>query len=297
RCSGLRTIFKKLLKISYSKPSKAVCGNELHVKACIQDEVFHHTLLRSSNDFRTLVFFMPPTYAVIMLFDVTLFTYVSSGPFWRPIERARMSPRLCMGWTWYLANDIQLHYVVAPILFIAFATNIRWGMLIGGLMMAGSSIIQLWIVIENDYPPAPILTAKLQIVKTLDRILERCLCETICSLWSVHCWRDRWIPSELSDTKSKRHQMGPSWLDLLNSARPVLCIRLVRLCPYRRYLGVLESVIVGPVSVWRRCGWVEVLHAVVEDHLLCLSSSSNNATDLQFQSSTTVSLHHWLSNG
>ncbi|VDM54290.1 unnamed protein product [Angiostrongylus costaricensis] len=28
-----------------------------------------------------------PTYAVIMLFDVTLFTYVSSGPFWRPIEK------------------------------------------------------------------------------------------------------------------------------------------------------------------------------------------------------------------
>ncbi|KAK5978902.1 hypothetical protein GCK32_012523 [Trichostrongylus colubriformis] len=128
---------------------------------------------------------LTPTYAVIMLFDVTLFTYVSSGPFWRPIERqgCRISwwtnfiymnnfllqdKECCMGWTWYLANDIQLHYVVAPILFIAFAKNIRWGMLIGGLMMAGSSLIQLWIVLENDYPPAPLLTAKLQIIKTLD---------------------------------------------------------------------------------------------------------------------------------
>ncbi|VDM70167.1 unnamed protein product [Strongylus vulgaris] len=30
---------------------------------------------------------LTPTYAVIMLFDVTLFTYVSSGPFWAPIEK------------------------------------------------------------------------------------------------------------------------------------------------------------------------------------------------------------------
>ena len=29
---------------------------------------------------------LTPTYAVIMLFNVTLFTYLSSGPFWRPIE-------------------------------------------------------------------------------------------------------------------------------------------------------------------------------------------------------------------
>nr|CDJ90705.1 Hypothetical protein CBG06590 [Haemonchus contortus] len=128
---------------------------------------------------------LTPTYAVIMLFDVTLFTYVTSGPFWRPIEQqgCRISwwtnfiymnnfllqdKECCMGWTWYLANDLQLHYVVAPILFIAFAKNIRWGLLFGGLMMAGSSIIHLWIVLENDYPPAPLLTAKLQIVKTLD---------------------------------------------------------------------------------------------------------------------------------
>ncbi|VDL82192.1 unnamed protein product [Nippostrongylus brasiliensis] len=128
---------------------------------------------------------LTPTYAVIMLFDVTLFTYVSYGPFWRPVELqgCRISwwtnflylnnfllqdKECCMGWTWYLANDIQLHYIVAPILFIAFAKNIRWGMLIGGLMMAVSSAIKLWIIFENDYPPAPILTVKLQIVKTLD---------------------------------------------------------------------------------------------------------------------------------
>uniref|UniRef100_A0A158PCW7 NRF domain-containing protein n=1 Tax=Angiostrongylus cantonensis TaxID=6313 RepID=A0A158PCW7_ANGCA len=126
-----------------------------------------------------------PTYAVIMLFDVTLFTYVSSGPFWRPIEKqgCRISwwtnflymnnfllqdKECCMGWTWYLANDVQFHYVVAPILFIAFSKNVRWGLLLSGLMMTISSFIKLWIIFRNDYPPAPILTTKLQIVNKLD---------------------------------------------------------------------------------------------------------------------------------
>ncbi|KAK6735747.1 hypothetical protein RB195_018779 [Necator americanus] len=126
-----------------------------------------------------------PTYAVIMLFDVTLFTYVSSGPFWRPIEKngCRLSwwtnflymnnfllqdKECCMGWTWYLANDVQLHYIVAPILFIAFAKNFRWGLLLASVMMICSSTIKLWIIFQKDFPPAPILTAKLQIVKKLD---------------------------------------------------------------------------------------------------------------------------------
>uniref|UniRef100_A0A1I7WXF6 XK-related protein n=1 Tax=Heterorhabditis bacteriophora TaxID=37862 RepID=A0A1I7WXF6_HETBA len=68
-----------------------------------------------------------------------------------------------MGWTWYLANDVQLHYVIAPILFIAFAKNMKWGYILSGVIMIISSVIKLWIVLVNDYPPAPILTAKLQI--------------------------------------------------------------------------------------------------------------------------------------
>ncbi|ETN83981.1 hypothetical protein NECAME_17304 [Necator americanus] len=108
------------------------------------------------------------------------------------VEIASMmfSPFQCMGWTWYLANDVQLHYIVAPILFIAFAKyvslmnmltsffiktyivahirNFRWGLLLASVMMICSSTIKLWIIFQKDFPPAPILTAKLQIVKKLD---------------------------------------------------------------------------------------------------------------------------------
>lgn len=126
-----------------------------------------------------------PTYAVIMLMDVTLFMYISSGPFWRPVEPdgCRISgwtnfiymnnfllqdKECCMGWTWYLANDMQLHILMAPILVIAFCKDKRWGYAISALFIALSSIIHLWIVFAFDYPPAPILDAKLKIVEKLD---------------------------------------------------------------------------------------------------------------------------------
>ncbi|KAL3067933.1 hypothetical protein niasHT_037923 [Heterodera trifolii] len=77
---------------------------------------------------------LTPIYVLVMLMKVTVLTYVSEGPFWRPIDpnfcRDSWWANLlyiknfvgqgdsCMGWTWYLANDFQL-YAFAPILIIA----------------------------------------------------------------------------------------------------------------------------------------------------------------------------------
>ncbi|CAO4364262.1 unnamed protein product [Caenorhabditis nigoni] len=127
-----------------------------------------------------------PTYAVVMLFDVTLFTYISNGPFWRPIERQGcriawwtnfiylnnfllQEEECCMGWTWYLANDMQFHLVLMPLIVIVF---LKFGMKVGLWLSTGligaSSIIRLIITQVKGYPPAPLLTAKLQIVHILN---------------------------------------------------------------------------------------------------------------------------------
>ncbi|CAD6193947.1 unnamed protein product [Caenorhabditis auriculariae] len=127
-----------------------------------------------------------PTYAVVMLMDVTLFTYVSNGPFWRPIEKQGcrhawwtnflylnnfllQDVECCMGWTWYLANDFQFHLILMPLLVIVFY---KWGMKAGfatsTIIVVISSVLKLVIIQYKGFPPAPLLTAKLQIVKQLD---------------------------------------------------------------------------------------------------------------------------------
>ncbi|CAI4221996.1 unnamed protein product [Auanema sp. JU1783] len=165
---------------------------------------------------------LTPVYAVIMLFDVTLFTYVSSGPFWRPIERLGCAvsgwtnfvylnnfllqdQECCMGWTWYLANDMQFQIFLLPTLVIAFSwyfespkwteemalmspdgsttpkkirprptepqdnkRSERLGLIVTAVLLFISTTIKLFVVYSNDYPPAPILTTKLQIVEQLD---------------------------------------------------------------------------------------------------------------------------------
>uniref|UniRef100_A0A8R1DYJ6 NRF domain-containing protein n=1 Tax=Caenorhabditis japonica TaxID=281687 RepID=A0A8R1DYJ6_CAEJA len=127
-----------------------------------------------------------PTYMVVMLFDVTLFSYISNGPFWRPIEKQGckhawwtnfiylnnfllQDVECCMGWTWYLANDMQFHIFLMPLLVIVF---LKFGMKAGLGLSSGliglSSLIRLVISQLKGYPPAPLLTANLQIVHQLN---------------------------------------------------------------------------------------------------------------------------------
>ncbi|CAJ0959873.1 unnamed protein product, partial [Mesorhabditis belari] len=125
-----------------------------------------------------------PTYVFIMLLDVTVFSYFTDGPFWRPIEKTGcriawwtnliymnnfllQDEECCMGWTWYLANDFQLQ-VFSPLILIPLSISPIWGFAIAGGIMGASSIMQVILMIIHDYPPAPLLTAKLQIVEKLD---------------------------------------------------------------------------------------------------------------------------------
>nr|CRZ23040.1 BMA-NRF-6 [Brugia malayi] len=126
---------------------------------------------------------LTPIYLMIMVLDVTLFTHFSDGPFWRPIEAnyCRKSwwtnliymnnfllqdVEVCMGWTWYMANDMQFH-IFSPVLLILLYRNQLVGIIIALSLITVSSLAHLFIILANNYPPAPILTAKLQLVQDL----------------------------------------------------------------------------------------------------------------------------------
>ncbi|PIO67519.1 hypothetical protein TELCIR_10722 [Teladorsagia circumcincta] len=71
---------------------------------------------------------LTPTYAVIMLFDVTLFTYVSSGPFWRPIER--QGCRVAWWTNFIYMNNFLLQdkeCVGCPLFIISFSEAMKSG--------------------------------------------------------------------------------------------------------------------------------------------------------------------------
>ncbi|VDP14009.1 unnamed protein product [Onchocerca flexuosa] len=127
---------------------------------------------------------LTPIYLMVMVLDVTLLTHFSDGPFWRPIEAnyCRKSwwtnliymnnfllqdVEVCMGWTWYMANDMQFH-IFSPVLLILLYKKQLVGIIIALSLVTVSSLVHLFIILANNYPPAPILTAKLQLVQDLN---------------------------------------------------------------------------------------------------------------------------------
>lgn len=66
-----------------------------------------------------------------------------------------------MGWTWYLANDFQF-YAFAPLLIVLLHRWRKAGLLLALCCLLGSALFTLLITLQKGYPPAPILTSKLQ---------------------------------------------------------------------------------------------------------------------------------------
>ncbi|TKR64165.1 hypothetical protein L596_024746 [Steinernema carpocapsae] len=127
---------------------------------------------------------LTPVYVVIMGLMVTLFTYISDGPFWRPIERQfcrtsywanliylnnflPLTGDACMGWTWYMANDMQFH-IFSPILIIMLYKLKKVGVAGAMGLIVASAVIKLTIMMTYDYPPAPLLTSTLTILTVLN---------------------------------------------------------------------------------------------------------------------------------
>ncbi|XP_066267576.1 nose resistant to fluoxetine protein 6-like [Branchiostoma lanceolatum] len=87
---------------------------------------------------------LTPTYIFVLMLWMWVFPYMFSGPFWPPapngidpncgdnwwtnllyINNVVNDNRMCMGWTWYLANDMQFFVIGVPLIYILY----RWQIL------------------------------------------------------------------------------------------------------------------------------------------------------------------------
>ncbi|XP_021359994.1 nose resistant to fluoxetine protein 6-like [Mizuhopecten yessoensis] len=100
---------------------------------------------------------LTPVYMLVLFLDVSLFRYLGDGPFWSKtgveqnfckdtwwtnllyINNVYKKKEMCMGWSWYLANDMQF-YVVSPLLLVPLYFSKNIGLFVNFLALLGITI-------------------------------------------------------------------------------------------------------------------------------------------------------------
>ncbi|KAG8173883.1 hypothetical protein JTE90_020463, partial [Oedothorax gibbosus] len=125
---------------------------------------------------------LTPVYMIVIGFWATLYPLMGSGPFWTMpqtdpgcinnwwrnvlyINNFYDKTDLCLGWSWYLANDMQF-FVISPLFLIALWRWPKVGYSILGCFMTASTIVIFVISYQNK------LAAGLEGILVADNPLE-----------------------------------------------------------------------------------------------------------------------------
>lgn len=117
---------------------------------------------------------LTPTYMLILAVAVTVYPRLGEGPMWQGDQDSaihncyktwwgnlfyvnnffNLNPgeEMCMGWSWYLAVDMQF-YIFAPILLVLLFVIPIAGIIVSVLLIAVSALIRALFVVNNGYPP------------------------------------------------------------------------------------------------------------------------------------------------
>lgn len=107
---------------------------------------------------------LTPAFAVAMLFYAQVAPYVGSGPFFPLYQQSIFrrcssywwtgllylhnfvpwdSDRVCMGWTWFLGNDM-IFFALSTLALLVFYRRRALGWALVGLLTAASIAVTLW---------------------------------------------------------------------------------------------------------------------------------------------------------
>ncbi|OQV21128.1 Nose resistant to fluoxetine protein 6 [Hypsibius exemplaris] len=110
-------------------------------------------------------------YAVVMFIYLSLFKYLGSGPQWNPngmeidgcrgtwwtnllyINNLLYTDKQCMGWTWYLANDMQFYWI-SPLILFPLVKKPVVGLVMLGVIFVAHIVTTAVISVQYDFPPS-----------------------------------------------------------------------------------------------------------------------------------------------
>ncbi|XP_068672762.1 nose resistant to fluoxetine protein 6-like isoform X1 [Montipora foliosa] len=109
---------------------------------------------------------LTPAYMFVLLFYSKLLGFLSEGPIWFKYQKNEECDKHwwtnllyinniypgkdeCMGWTWYLANDMQFYIITPVILFLAYRFRLRGLIAIVGFLLSTSFTVTA--VIYSNY--------------------------------------------------------------------------------------------------------------------------------------------------
>ncbi|XP_052816345.1 nose resistant to fluoxetine protein 6-like [Mya arenaria] len=112
---------------------------------------------------------LTPPYMLVIMVGTVLLPYIVSGPFWIEGEFPFMSgcrkfwwtnllyvnnyvhtDDTCLGWSWYLANDMQF-YIISPLILLPLFYNVFAGAACGFVLIAASTAA-IWVIdVNHEY--------------------------------------------------------------------------------------------------------------------------------------------------
>ncbi|XP_045192777.2 O-acyltransferase like protein-like [Mercenaria mercenaria] len=114
---------------------------------------------------------LTPPYMLILMCGTVLYKYLTQGPlsqgegestfmvnckdsWWTNllyVNNYVNVDKSCMGWTWYLANDMQM-YIISPLILLPLFYNVIFGGITSTLFLAGTIAATAIITNEHQYP-------------------------------------------------------------------------------------------------------------------------------------------------
>ncbi|KAL3870700.1 hypothetical protein ACJMK2_038744 [Sinanodonta woodiana] len=138
---------------------------------------------------------LTPPYMLFLFFYSILYPYIGNGPYWfasstRDWDMCKESwwtnllyvnnlvktDKMCMGWSWYLANDMQF-YILSPLILIPFFMSPVFGVIMSLVFLIITTVVPGVLAVQKHYVAMfPDVTGNPAMVDYFDKVYIKPYC-------------------------------------------------------------------------------------------------------------------------